>query len=592
MAKYSSIDGLQGELSCPICLELFEKPITLPCDHALCEKCLEQVQTDKALGKKLDVIKCPLCRRSADVCTNPLVKNLILERIVRVYKEDRECRLKRTESCNLNEIQRSINTDNGADAPQSAPLARATQCYPRVQRPESMALTLPTQETALFCNPYDPGSTDNKPLRPSGSVLELRSQLNPLGDGDFLTKCTGGCSERSAKAVILCTQCKNQYCRLCWEHHPSLDGEDTRDHKQRLHVYVTAFLDDINAENCIECNNCEPEVHEPATLICLNCNVNFCETCFKVRHPALVINHYVVKKPNVLPKPPQLCTFCTKQPSNMAKLSCKGCKKNFCSNCFMDAIHGCVKDVVEKKEVRETGTTDQVIPTERQIQREMVNLMNLKKQLIQEIPLFFSKQNQLKKPKPDIKVGDRVVSYPEAQNVELRAVVKWIGQLPGDADDNITVGVEFDDAVGGGDGTYNGTRLFESKNGHTGFIPILSVIREVDVAPAIYTNVGVDDTTVNTDIPRVCDIEEDTVSDNLLIGDRVAYFREDSFVKGTVKWIGCLPDDTTGTTSVGVEFDSPIGSGTGKYKDHRLFYAKQNHASLLPILGLIKVEDL
>ncbi|KAK6192166.1 hypothetical protein SNE40_003686 [Patella caerulea] len=533
----------------------------------------------------MDVIKCPLCRRSADVCTNPVVKNLILERIVRVYKEDREFRLKRTQSCNLKEIQRSTNTDNEADARRFATLPIASRFQQQLRRPESMALALPTQETALFCNPYDPGSTENKPLRPSGSVLDLRLELNSSGDGDCLTKCTAGCSNPSAKAVILCTQCKNQYCRLCWEHHPSLDGEDSRDHTQRLHVYVTAFRDDINVGNCIECNNCDPEVHEPATLICFHCNVNFCETCYRGRHPALVINHYVVKKPDVLPTPPQRCTFCTKHPSNMAKLSCKVCKKKFCDNCFMDAIHGCVKEEVGMKR----------ISTERQIQREMVNLMHLKKQLVQEIPLFFSKKNQLKKPKPDLKVGDRVVSYPEAQNVELRGVVKWIGQLPGATDDNVTVGVEFDDAVGGGDGTYNGTRLFESKNGHTGFLSILNVIREVDVAPATYdnANVDLDDTTVNTDIlPIVCDIEEDTVSDNLLIGDRVAYFQNDSFVKGTVKWIGCLPDDITGATNVGVEFDSPIGSGTGKYNDHRLFYAKQNHASLLPILGLIKVEDL
>jgi len=38
--------------------------------------------------------------------------------------------------------------------------------------------------------------------------------------------------------------------------------------------------------------------------------------------------------------------------------------------------------------------------------------------------------------------------------------------------------------------------------------------------------------------------------------------------------------------------DNPIGSGTGKYKDRKLFKAKQNHASLVPILGLMKASDL
>jgi len=37
--------------------------------------------------------------------------------------------------------------------------------------------------------------------------------------------------------------------------------------------------------------------------------------------------------------------------------------------------------------------------------------------------------------------------------------------------------------------------------------------------------------------------------------------------------------------------DNPVGSGTGKFRDQRLFTARQNHASLVPILGLIKHED-
>lgn len=36
--------------------------------------------------------------------------------------------------------------------------------------------------------------------------------------------------------------------------------------------------------------------------------------------------------------------------------------------------------------------------------------------------------------------------------------------------------------------------------------------------------------------------------------------------------------------------DNPVGSGTGKYKEHRLFFAKTNHASLVPIMGLMKAS--
>ena len=36
---------------------------------------------------------------------------------------------------------------------------------------------------------------------------------------------------------------------------------------------------------------------------------------------------------------------------------------------------------------------------------------------------------------------------------------------------------------------------------------------------------------------------------------------------------------------------NPVGSGTGKYQDRRLFIAKQGHASLVPVMGLIKYEE-
>lgn len=41
----------------------------------------------------------------------------------------------------------------------------------------------------------------------------------------------------------------------------------------------------------------------------------------------------------------------------------------------------------------------------------------------------------------------------------------------------------------------------------------------------------------------------------------------------------------------GVDFDNPVGSGTGLYNDHQLFEAPMNHASLVPVIGLMKLED-
>ncbi len=34
-----------------------------------------------------------------------------------------------------------------------------------------------------------------------------------------------------------------------------------------------------------------------------------------------------------------------------------------------------------------------------------------------------------------------------------------------------------------------------------------------------------------------------------------------------------------------------MGTGTGKYKDRQLFRARQNHASLVPVMGLMKESE-
>ncbi|XP_076448726.1 uncharacterized protein LOC143285379 [Babylonia areolata] len=84
-------------------------------------------------------------------------------------------------------------------------------------------------------------------------------------------------------------------------------------------------------------------------------------------------------------------------------------------------------------------------------------------------------------------------------------------------------------------------------------------------------------------------------SSDLYVGDRVVLpsyaYAQGRDEMGIVRWIGVLPDETSSAITAGVEFDNPIGTGTGKYKQHRLFYARHGHASLVPLYGLIKEED-
>ncbi|XP_054720365.1 ubiquitin carboxyl-terminal hydrolase CYLD-like isoform X2 [Uloborus diversus] len=76
----------------------------------------------------------------------------------------------------------------------------------------------------------------------------------------------------------------------------------------------------------------------------------------------------------------------------------------------------------------------------------------------------------------------------------------------------------------------------------------------------------------------------------LQLGDRVVWISDSGPEYGEVRWLGKLLD-VGNDWMVGVEFDNPVGTGTGKYNDHQLFEAKLNHASLVPIIGLMKADD-
>lgn len=67
------------ELTCPICLQLFSEPVSLPCGHIYCLGCLQ------TMGEGLDQLSCPECQTTYSG-TNALVKNFKMCNIVETYK--------------------------------------------------------------------------------------------------------------------------------------------------------------------------------------------------------------------------------------------------------------------------------------------------------------------------------------------------------------------------------------------------------------------------------------------------------------------------------------------------------------------------
>ncbi|KAK3082623.1 hypothetical protein FSP39_000649 [Pinctada imbricata] len=77
--------ALGSELTCSICLDLFHDPVTLPCMHSYCRKCLESILRSRGGSS----IQCPECRDVAFFNKNELRKlprNFTLANIVAKYR--------------------------------------------------------------------------------------------------------------------------------------------------------------------------------------------------------------------------------------------------------------------------------------------------------------------------------------------------------------------------------------------------------------------------------------------------------------------------------------------------------------------------
>ncbi|XP_048844668.1 E3 ubiquitin-protein ligase TRIM39-like [Brienomyrus brachyistius] len=79
MAARSS--GLEVELSCPVCYEIYRDPVVLKCGHSFCKVCLQQYWGDK------DSQECPVCRRRSSM-DRPL-PNLVLKNTCEAFLQDR-----------------------------------------------------------------------------------------------------------------------------------------------------------------------------------------------------------------------------------------------------------------------------------------------------------------------------------------------------------------------------------------------------------------------------------------------------------------------------------------------------------------------
>ncbi|KAK2913624.1 hypothetical protein Q8A67_002023 [Cirrhinus molitorella] len=76
---------LSEELQCPICLDLFDNPVTTPCGHNFCKTCLETFWDNS------QNCTCPFCKETCNKYPD-LRCNTTLKNIVQLFEEKTECK--------------------------------------------------------------------------------------------------------------------------------------------------------------------------------------------------------------------------------------------------------------------------------------------------------------------------------------------------------------------------------------------------------------------------------------------------------------------------------------------------------------------
>ncbi|XP_023687787.1 E3 ubiquitin-protein ligase TRIM63-like [Paramormyrops kingsleyae] len=93
------MDNLEKQLICPICLEIFSKPVViLPCQHNLCRKCANDVfqaanpyYSSRGTNITGGRFRCPSCRHEVVLDRHGvygLQRNLLVENIIDIYKQE------------------------------------------------------------------------------------------------------------------------------------------------------------------------------------------------------------------------------------------------------------------------------------------------------------------------------------------------------------------------------------------------------------------------------------------------------------------------------------------------------------------------
>lgn len=165
------MDTLESELTCPICLELFEDPLLLPCAHSLCFGCAHRILVSHCATNEsvhnIGAFQCPTCR---------YVISLSPER-------------------GLEGLKRNVTLQNIID---------------RVQRASSSA-GLPLPLPAPHSGPNSPSEEESHRL----ALVPVSAAMSSPGTPPEPVQCQFCEQDPPQDAVKTCVTCEVSYCDEC-----------------------------------------------------------------------------------------------------------------------------------------------------------------------------------------------------------------------------------------------------------------------------------------------------------------------------------------------------------------------------------------
>jgi len=171
--------------TCPICIDLFDNPKSLPCVHTFCLKCLQGHFKEKCLG---DEVPCPMCRKEFEIPSNglkDLPHNFFIQQLVDVRK---------SESTEVDDVPCDVCMAESGKGSEKIPTA-TTYCVDCKQK---------------LCEPC---SKSHRRMKGGAH------QVKPLGvevEQELIQRRGSSCDKHNEEQVKLyCYDCKENICLMC-----------------------------------------------------------------------------------------------------------------------------------------------------------------------------------------------------------------------------------------------------------------------------------------------------------------------------------------------------------------------------------------